>query len=191
MTVLECASLLRHVSRCTGLLQPSHLGASQDISSETLAGDRPAARRKFPRARAECHSRSLCGVRTLWLFAWRCRQMARRNFVCAYFGAYLVQRTSDHKRQYFSCEMRKSHTADALGRSDVRNGDARAATPSWRRAVERDELMKHAIVIVNERLAERLQFIALEGLMLMARSRDDSGPGGMAGERVGRSSYRL
>ena len=51
--------------------------------------------------------------------------------------------------------------------------------------------MKHAIVIVNERLAERLQFIALEGLMLMARSRDDSGPGGMAGERVGRSSYRL
>jgi len=47
--------------------------------------------------------------------------MARRNFVCAYFGAYLVQRTSDHKRQYFSCEMRKSHTADALGRSYVRN----------------------------------------------------------------------
>src|SRR5262252_4679841 len=69
----------------------------------------------------KCHSRSLCGVRTLWLFAWRCRQMARRNFVCAYFGAYLVQRTSDHKRQYFSCEMRKSHTADALGRSYVRN----------------------------------------------------------------------
>ena len=46
--------------------------------------------------------------------------------------------------------------------------------------------MKHAIVIVSERLANRFQLFALEGPVLVTGSRDDGGPGGMAGERVGR-----
>jgi len=48
-------------------------------------------------------------------------------------------------------------------------------------------LMKHAIDIVSERLADRFQLIALECPALMAGSRVDGGPGGMMGERVGRA----